>query len=561
MTSPVRPPAVARTKRTRRMRGLLALAAMLVTALVPAAAAQASPKQMSIMMDDDLLLYRSDAVTARALTQMKAMGVDTVRVTVLWRNVAEFARPSLRDIKRLKGKAKSRARAQRKRFEADDPRTYPRGNWDRYDNLVKAATARGLRVYFNVTGPGPIWAQRTPPKRLRRLLATYKPKAGAFKEYVKAVGRRFDGTYRDENGARDILPRVSMWSLWNEPNQAGWLSPQWEKHGSHWVPAAPAIYRQLAQFGYEGLVATGHRADNDTILLAETAPLGSGSRSERSSMYPKRFLREVFCTKSNGKPYTGKSARLRRCDDLRKKGPLRATGFAHHPYTKNLPPTQRHRGADALTMANISELGTLLDELAAKTGGLPSGLPLYMTEFGFETSPPDRFSGVSPAKQASFNTLGEFLAWKDPRIASQAQFLLADVRPRKKHTKGTKSYWSTYQSGLLFNNGRAKPSAYAYALPFLASRGAVDPASGLPSFSMWGQLRFLPNGTTAVAELQFKPLDDSAPWVRVGEPVAIDELGYFTASRVAPTAQPGEWRAVWTAPDAGNALGSLASRG
>ena len=69
--------------------------------------------------------------------------IDAVRVTVLWRTVAEFAYPRLSDIDQLKGKARSRAVRQRHRFDADDPRTYPRGNWDRYDNLVKAATQRG----------------------------------------------------------------------------------------------------------------------------------------------------------------------------------------------------------------------------------------------------------------------------------------------------------------------------------------------------------------------------------------------------------------------------------
>ncbi len=50
-------------------------------------------------------------------------------------------------------------------------------------------------------------------------------------------------------------------------------------------------------------------------------------------------------------------------------------------------------------MANISNLGTLLDDLSAKTSGaIPAGLPLFMTEFGFETNPPDPFSG-RPARQ------------------------------------------------------------------------------------------------------------------------------------------------------------------
>ena len=543
------------------MRRRLTVAALMTASLLAPAAAHASPTQMSIMMDDNLLLYRSDSITARALTQMKAMGVDTVRITVLWRTVAEFARPRLQDIRKLKGKARQRAVRQRHRFDADDPRTYPRGNWDRYDNLVKAATQRGLRVYFNVTGPGPIWAQRTPPKRLRRLLASYKPKVGAFKQFVKAVGRRFDGTYRDENGTRGVLPRVSMWSLWNEPNQAAWLSPQWERRNGRWMPAAPAIFRALVQQGYEGLVATGHRADNDVVLLGETAPLGSSRRSERSSMYPKRFLRELMCVRSNGEPYGGRSAQLRKCSDFRKKGPLQASGYAHHPYTKKLAPTQRHRAADALTMANAGELGTLLDALAAKTGNLPPGLALYMTEFGYETSPPDRHAGVPPIAQARFNTLGEYAAWANPRIAAQSQFLLADVAPLSKHRRGSKAYWSTYQSGLITQRGQLKLSAYAYVMPFLASKIAPDAATGLPAVNVWGQLRFLPNGTADVARIQWRPRDGSVEWATVGDPVAVDTLGYYTATRVAPSAAPGQWRALWSAPGGGDALASLVTDG
>jgi len=58
-----------------------------------------------------------------------------------------------------------------------------------------------------------------------------------------------------------------------------------------------------------------------------------------------------------------------------------------------------------------------------------------MTEFGFETNPPDPFSGVPLAAQAQFNTIGEYQAWQNPRIQSQAQFLLRDVAPVKKHRK------------------------------------------------------------------------------------------------------------------------------
>jgi len=533
----------------------IVLALVLGALLVPASA-HASPTQMSIMMDDDLLVYRDDSTAARSLTQMKSLGVDTIRVTVLWKTVAEFAHFTKADLAKLKGKklAKLResARRQNKRFKATNPSTYPIRNWDRYDNLVRAATERGIRVYFNVTGPGPAWAHEKKPKKSKAPQSTYKPKPREFKQFVVAVGKRFDGTFRDENGSRAVLPRVSMWSLWNEPNQGGWLSPQWERRGDSLVPASPAIFRTLYQAGYQGLVATGHRVDNDIILLGETAPLGGDAKSGKAPMRPKQFLRELFCIGADGVPYSGAAAKARDCSTLA--AGLQANGYAHHPYTKNLPPTQRDPSADALTMANIGELGTLLDEMAAKTSAVPSNLPLYMTEYGFETNPPDPFSGVPLAAQAKYNTIGEYLAWSNPRIAAQAQFLLADVAPVRNASKNSKGYWFTYQSGLFFQRGQPKPAAFAYSFPFVAVFGGVEEATGNPIFNLWGQLRFLPNGVADVVTLQWRAKDNSIGWTTIGDPVALDAFNYFTATRVAPSPVPGEWRGVWLRPD--GAIGS-----
>ena len=539
------------------------LALFLGALLAPAA--HASALQTSIMMDDDLLVYRNDATAARALTQMKSLGVDTIRVTVLWSVVANNARPTKAEIAKLKGKAKEKARRQARRFKATNPSTYPRQNWDRYDNLLKAAADRGIRVYFNVTGPGPLWASTKPPKALSKLAATYKPKVGAFKQFVTAVGTRYSGGYRDENGSRGLLPRVSFWSLWNEPNQGGWLTPQWEVHGGQRIPASPALFRELYQAGYQGLVASGHRVDNDVILLGETAPLGSDTQSEKSPMRPKQFLREVFCIGPDGNPYTGQAAALRKCDDFQKKGPLRANGYAHHPYTKNVSPLLRDASPDSLTMANIGELGDLLDELAAKTGNVASGLPLYMTEFGFETNPPDPFSGIAPALQAKYNVLGEFQAYSNPRVASQAQFLLADVPPIRTRKRNSKGYWFTYQSGLFYTAGKligqAKPAAYSYAIPFLATPTGVDATTGGATFSFWGQLRLLPNGLPgAAATIQYRPKDGSADWTAAGPAIPIDPttdpMGYFTATGTGPAGVAVEWRAAVINPADGSLIAS-----
>lgn len=535
---------------------LLILALGLGALLGPTAAAIASPSQTSIMMDDDLLVYRDDSTATRALTQMKALGVDTVRVTVLWSTVADGARPTKADIAKLKGRAKTAAQKQAKRFKATNPSTYPIRNWDRYDNLVNEAASRGIRIYFNVTGPGPAWAMTKPPAADHALAKTWKPKPAAFKQFVTAVGTRFSGTYRDEDGSRGILPRVRFWSLWNEPNQAGWLTPQWEKHGSQMVPASPALYRELYQYGYKGLVASGHRIDTDIVLMGETAPNGSDAQTAKAPMRPGQFLREVACIQPNGTPYTGSAAAARSCGDFAKRGPLMTNGYAHHPYTKNVPPTVADPNPDAITMANIGSLGTLLDGISAASGGdIPANLPLFMTEFGFETNPPDPFSGVALADQAKFNIIGEYQAWQNPRIESQAQFLLRDVAPVRTHPKGSKAYWFTYQSGLYFLNGVAKPAASAYAMPFLAlNTNTLDPATGAPVFNVWGQLRLLPNGATASATIQWRAKDGSTPWISVGDPVPVDPMGYFTGTRTAPEAVPGEWRSAIISPADGSVL-------
>lgn len=504
------------------LRGVLLALLILVTA---APAADAAPDQLSFMMDDDELLYSGDRERGRALVQMKSIGVDAVRVTVLWRTVARGVNP------------------RSKRFDADDPSTYPTRNWDRYDGVVQDAQRNGLKVLFNVTGPGPSWGHRRAPRSQRANRITYKPYAGRFAAFVEAVGRRYSGRYRDENGARAILPRVGLWSIWNEPNQAGWLSPQWERRGRTMVASAAHQYRDLYQLGQRALKTAGHGAD--TVLLGETAPSGSSRRSARSPMRPGLFLRELLCTDSKGRRLRGASAKRRGCKDFSRRGPLRTGGFAHHPYTKDRAPNRRPSHRDDRTLANIDTLVTQLDGLAKSTGGrLPSGLPLLMTEFGFETDPPDPHHGTSLERQARYLQLGEFMAYQHPRVKAMTQFLLRDVPPVRKHKKGSKAYWATYQSGILDRNGKPKPAAFAYAMPF------VGFPAGAGTVGFWGQLRFRPNGRTDTVQLQWRPGGGQGAWAALGAPATADALGYYRTNRPQP-APDAEYRAVYLNPATG----------
>jgi hypothetical protein len=488
----------------------LALCALTALLLALPAAAHGSSNQLSMMMDDDLLLYRGDAVRDQTMTRMKQVGVDVVRVTVLWSVVGEKAQST---------------RARRRRFDARNPRRYPRANWDRYDRLVRAARTLGLQVYFNVTPPAPSYARARAPRGLRTAVKrAWKPKAGEFAKFVEAVGKRYSGRYRDENDGRDLLPRVTIWSLLNEPNQAGWLAPQWERGQMR----SAIMARELWLRGRAALDRTGH--GRDTIYFAETAPLGSSRKGQRSPVRPKRFLRTFLCQNRRG----------RGCGMFEKYGRVRATGIAHHPYTKDRSPLVRDRHRDAITMANLSDLGALADQLARRTRNISAGLPIYATEYGFETNPPDPFSGIPLERQAEWNVLGEFIAFNNPRVAGITQFLLSDVAPVRGVRRSSKARWFTYQSGIQYVNGVPKPAYQAYYFPFL-TRPAPD-----GSLAVWGQLKFRPNnlppGAQDNVQIQHSP-DNGASWNNVGAPVAVTNAMGFFAGTVPPPG-PGLVRAV-----------------
>jgi hypothetical protein len=511
--------------RSRPVHAVLALAALVVAALGLAAllapAAHASTTQFSIMQDDDQLLYRGNATRDKTLQQMKALGVDYVRVTVLWSIVANGAESTP---------------AKRRKFKADNPRTYPKLNWDRYDELVKSATRLRIGVYFDITGPGP--PQVMGHTKDKTIAAAFKPNPKEFYKFVKAVGTRYSGTFRDENYGNTILPAVHFWSLWNEPNQGAWLAPQY----LHGKPYSPQLYRELYLRGHQGLAETGH--GRDVILAGETAPLGSPAKGARTPMRPAKFIRELFCLQPNGQPYTGAAASSRGCGLFQKfaaQGGWQMTGWAHHPYTKKLAPNQRDPNPDSITLANIDDLGTLLDKVANTNHDIPAALPVFLTEFGYETNPPDKFAGISLDQQAAWINQGDEIAYHNPRIASTEQFLYIDQSPLTKYKKNSKRYWFTYQSGLRYGDGKAKPALIAYAFPFNMTPAAPGPG-GQGQFEAWGQLRFRPNFTAGdQVVLQHRP-QGSPAWTDVTTITVDNPVGFFDVP--VPAQGPGNWRAV-----------------
>jgi hypothetical protein len=521
--------------RARRLAAVLALPSALLAGALACAPAHASDNLQSLMMDDDLLVYNTPGVRAFTMDSMHRLGVDGVRVTVSWKFVADDLR---RQPARLRG------------AKAANPRNYRADIWDRFDAIVRLAQQDNMVVLFNVTGPGPRWAHPKAPFKRRFDQPAWKPKVGAFYNFVKAVGTRYSGHYVDENEGRQVLPRVTIWSIWNEVNQPASLSPQMDFSPllHRQIPMAPILYRELYYAATNALRLTGH--GEDTILMGETAPLGGIRNTPRVHLWPKLFLREMFCVAPSGRRYTGREARARRCDELRRGGPFLVTGFAHHPYTQKSPPTLRDRNPLSINLANLGDLPVMLDRLAATTRLIPKGLPVWLTEQGWETLPPDPVRGVSPQRQADYINQAERLGYEQPRVVAETQFIFRDVLPVarfKGHRSQVSQYWATWQSGLLYADGSPKPALVAYAFPFDAQVAGPETPDGGRDVRLWGQLRFLPNGDPGQVRFQFR-FAGSERWFQVGDPVDVhNPMGFYDLRMHAPG--PGVWRASTDAGD------------
>ena len=492
---------------------LLSLAALTACVFALPSQAHASTTQQSMLMDDDLLLYGGDATADRTLDTLQALGVDRVRVSIVWRYLAP--KPSA--------------------SSAPRPLRYAPSEFDRYDHLVRAADHRGIGVLFNVTGRAPNWA--TGRRHGRVVAPTYKPSPSRFGAFVRTLATRYDGHHVDENQGGGTLPRVSTWSIWNEPNLTSWLSPQWERHGHRWVNTGARLYRSLARAAIAALRATGHA--NDTILLGETSPLGSRKPGTNETSKPARFLRDVLCLGPTLNRLGGSAGRALGCDFARK-GALNVSGYAHHPYSVISAPATKAKSADDLQLGDLGKLERILDAGAA-AGRVHRGLPVWISEYGYQTKPPDPYRGIPLARQVAWLAQAEHIAYADPRVAAFTQFLLRDGAPNTAYPKSDRRYWSRYQSGLEYADGTAKPAYDAYRVTIDAP-GRVAPGKPL---TVWGCVRGSKQGGAPDVRIEFQP-DGSSTWQQLGAVQPGSARRYLQASVTPPGS--GIIRLLWKLP-------------
>jgi hypothetical protein len=330
------------------------------------------------------------------------------------------------------------------------------------------------------------------------------------------------------------VPRVDHWSIWNEPNHGGWLTPQWD--GKPLVPQSPRLYRGLLDAAWGALQSTGH--GGDTILIGETSPAGLDPGLTRG-LHPLRFVRELYCLDSRLRPLTGAAATRRDCPAsfdaaafVRAHSALfKASGWAHHPYSLTTSPRTRDRNRDDATLSGVPRLTRTLDR-AARVYGQSTRFPVWLTEYGYQTDPPDPTIGVSYARQAAWLADATYLAYRNRRIAAFAQFLLVDDGPLREYKPNDPRYWGTFQSGLISGGGKHKLAYGTYARPIVVMRRG----RGLRVF---GQLR---TGGGHIADVQFRARG-SKKWKTAARRKAGDHGFVLVPVR---RARRGSYRIAWS---------------
>ncbi len=234
-----------------------------------------------------------------------------------------------------------------------------------------------------------------------------------------------------------VLPRVSWWAIWNEPNQPGWLTPQSEKkRGVGMVAAAPHLYRELLVAGAKGLLATGHA--NDLLLFARARPARkrdqkpNGDRPVTAAralpardVLPEPPLPALHGPRSPGARLRqrGEPSRARALPAPRASATTRTRGRPRRESARRSRDMHEHRQRRARCRARSTRS-------RGRTGLIPRDTADLLHGVRLSDAAPRPVQRHRLERQAEYVNDAEFIAWRHPRVFSHAQFQLYDVPPR-----------------------------------------------------------------------------------------------------------------------------------
>jgi hypothetical protein len=280
-------------------------------------------------------------------------------------------------------------------------------NWGRTDQVLRGLNNRRMQPVVTLVGT-PAWANGGRAPR-------FAPPSGKdFATFAAAAAERY--------------PFVRYWLIWNEPNLRRWLEP-----------TVPGTYvRRLLNPAYRAI----HRANRRALVGGGvTAP-----RANVGGVSPLDWLRGI------------------------RRAGAKLDAYAHHPHPGSAYETPTEGGCfgaecKTVTLANVR---VLVQAVRRAWGG---GKRIWLSEWGYQTNPPDKFLGVSPRLQAQYIGEAARVVYRTRQVDMLIQFLYQDEPQTDR-----------FQSGLLNWRGRPKPGLHAFAFPLAStSDGSVA--------RLWGQIR------------------------------------------------------------------------
>jgi hypothetical protein len=400
----------------RSLRAAVALVA--AAASISSAGAAAATRPLVTGVTQAGLTGKNAAI---GMKRIAGVGGQEVRVTIDWSVVAQ--------------------RQPAARSDQSDPAN-PAYDWASVDQELEQIEAGGLTPIVAIFR-APSWARSIAPSD-----PASPPKIEAWRSFVEAAARRYSGTFHG-------LPRVQYWEAWIEPNLNPNLAPQLVNG----VPYAARVYRSMVNAMYASLVAV----DGDNrLLIGGLGPFRDSTASvvaQEPDWGPLAFMRSLFCLSGTLVPI---------CHQ-----PVRADIWDIHPYTSGGPDHHAYLPND-VSLGDLGEMTTLLNTARA-AGNLvaPHGLGLWVTEFSWDSSPPDP-QGVPVSLMQRWVPEALYTMWS----AGITHVLWLQLRDDPFPS-------SPFQSGLYF---RGATPAGDWPKPFL--QGFRFPFVALPSdgtVQVWGR--------------------------------------------------------------------------
>jgi len=488
----------------------------------------------TVLQDDDLALFSPPRLPG-FIQELRWLGVDELRVSAEWK--LEVPNPDLR--RRPAG------------FRPSDPGSYTGLGMRALDSAVRAAVASGISVLIDPAFSAPLWAtsDRAPahPSASDWFNSNIDVREAAGWEQMLA--HRYNGSYTPA-GERTPLPRVATFTLWNEPNNASFLKPQWQ--GA--VPVSADWYRSLVRLAYPAIKRVNPQA---TVLIGNTSFAGGERQMSSGGVAPLAFIRRLACVDAQLRPL-----REPACAAF---SAIPADGFAHHPYERDAAPwlPSGPKEAGWAQMGDLPRLQALLDELVATHRLAPGAGDLWLTEQGYESNAELTDRPWTEAQQAQLNAYSEYVAWRDPHVLAFSQFLLRDTRTaatlalRARTHKPTANLSGTWTTGLRREDGQAKPALWMFRSPVVAR---IIPTTSSPFatglrrllggsapriLEVWGRAR--PLRSAGTVEVQLSPVPGSE--FRTVTAVPTDANGIFDVSVAVPAEPSTRVRFRWRSSD------------